>query len=158
MTEKDYYKPHTVYLIADKARRFYKIGLALNVEKRMRSFSLPFEVFLVSRLTLPHRGLALKTERGLHKLYRALRLRREWFRDIDEANFVFDAEYIAAGAYSLAEAEYKKRGGLSANPRKKKVSPLVKRSQDTRRRDQVVLQTLREQGIEAAMNLRKELK
>jgi hypothetical protein len=151
MTENDYHKPHYVYLIGNKGLGFYKIGIAMNVEKRTASLSLPFPVEVYVKIIRADRGEALFMEGRLHDLYNPDHLRGEWFRDIDIVNFVCDVEYIDGGRSDLARKSYLKRRGIGDKQQSLEIGI------DSEEKDRRVLLILKEDGLEAAQQARKAL-
>jgi len=78
--------PGYVYLF--KADRYYKIGKAINVQKRARQLNLPFEVEILHAIPVSDMDYA---ETRLHRLFANQRIRREWF-DLTEN----DIRYICS--------------------------------------------------------------
>ena len=72
--------PTSVYLIGNAEQNVFKIGIANNVEKRLRSLATasPHNLNVVSEYVLLSRELAVQVEAQLHK--RTIRyLRTQWF-------------------------------------------------------------------------------
>jgi hypothetical protein len=145
MIISDYNRPHYVYLVGNVGINTYKIGLAMNIERRIRSLQLPFEIELITKVTIDGRGKALTVEQGLHRLYADRNIRGEWFRDIDPKTFVFHAEYIAADRYDLALEDYRPTWGQATADSVK----AAKVENDLR-----VLAALKSGGIDAARKAR----
>jgi hypothetical protein len=154
-------QPHYVYLLHGVGTTSFKIGMSVDSDRRARQLSLPFETEVLCKFMLPNRDEARLVEKGLHRLYRDRKILREWFRDVDEKFFVADAEWIAMRRFDRAERGYLERTGVvrTLPGRPKKKSPAEKAPRiPAERCDEIVLETLREEGIEAALALRKELK
>lgn len=86
-----------VYLVGNKKLNYYKVGVAVNIQKRINGLSSPFEVELMAHIALKNRFQALDVEAGLHRLYLKKNIRGEWFRDLNPKTFVDDAETVATG-------------------------------------------------------------
>jgi hypothetical protein len=77
----------SVYLAVNKELNYWKIGISTNPKNRMMTLSLPFVVTLVDAVPIGIQGEAREAEKLLHKRFKHLRLRSEWFRDIDPLTF-----------------------------------------------------------------------
>jgi len=145
---------HYVYLAQGAGTRYFKIGMARSVSRRMRQYSLPFDLVVISSFQAKDYWQALDLEKRIQKLYRNRRCRGEWFLDLSPEYFISDIEWLAMAEYQRAEKEYLKRG--ESYSKKPEGVPEVVPSKDTTYQDVVILETLRSEGIEAAMKLREE--
>ena len=147
-------KPHYVYLLRGEGTDYFKIGMARDVTRRKRHYSVPFELVVVKSFQARDYWDALDLEKRIQRLYRNHRCRGEWFRGLAPEHFIDDIEWLAMKDYERAEKEYLSRGESYSD--KPKEIPEVVSKKDTSYQDRVVLETLREEGIEAAIALRKE--
>lgn len=71
-------KQSNVYLIADELANYMKIGVANNIPKRLMELQIgcPYKLYLVSSISVNN---AFSIENKLHKKFKHLRHRAEWF-------------------------------------------------------------------------------
>jgi len=157
MDIKDMKKPHFVYMMRGVGTTFFKIGMSQDYTRRKRQYSLPFDLEVIKWFQASDYWEALDLEKRIQQLYRNHRCRGEWFTRLSPEFFISDLEWLSLKEYTRAEAEYLGRGEKYSPPGKRPKFKKVVVRRDTNREDRAVLQTLKEEGLEAAMKLRKEL-
>jgi len=77
-------KPTYVYII--QINEFYKIGMAVNLKKRINQFYSysPYEIIVVMLQVFPNRSDAAGFEADLHRKFADKRVRGEWFKLSEE--------------------------------------------------------------------------
>ena len=102
-----------VYLIKLKKADIYKIGVASNIERRVRAIEThcPFDIEIVYSQLCSH---PYGVEKALHNLYVNKRLRREWYRlckaDVDKVIEILRDDTVIGQTDSLpmmSHTEYK---------------------------------------------------
>lgn len=126
-----------VYVIADKEKRYMKIGKANNPKSRLATIqtSMPFDVEIVAQIIGNY-----SIENRLHKLFKHLRLRGEWFTYSDEilkhvveklhvvqkiSDFVVDENELYV--YNLVDTKYNNiaHGKRVSTPMRKKIGDFL---------------------------------
>ena len=79
-----------VYLMGTVEHGWYKIGWSYNPEKRYDALyaSLPFLFSLMHMEPCPSPIEAMRLEKALHEKFKDIRLKGEWFQDLDFPQFV----------------------------------------------------------------------
>ncbi len=72
-----------VYIIQSGSEGPYKIGAAINVDKRISDLQVgnPEELTLIAKFDFKDTAKAYHAEYSLHRLYRKSRIRGEWFNN-----------------------------------------------------------------------------
>jgi hypothetical protein len=154
MNIADMKKPHFVYLMQGEGTDYFKIGMSIDATRRKRGYSVPFRMIIVKVFQARDYWDALDLEKRVQRLYRNRRCHGEWFRGLNPTHFIDDLEWFAMKDYDRAEKEYLSRGeSYKDKPRE---IPEVVPKKDTPYQDRLILETLREEGLDAALALRKE--
>lgn len=88
-----------LYLIRSGSRGPIKIGVAVNVEKRLQSLQVgnPYELTVLVKIDCQSRAKAYETENKLHRIYARKRMRGEWFDggiNLKEADWVLNCDRL----------------------------------------------------------------
>lgn len=103
-----------IYLLGNEHHGWCKIGMSKEPDRRLKDFSLPFELGMLSSVaTFDNFLAALLVERKLHGYYESRRIRGEWFSTISPQDFTEKAKniilYMRKGNWRKSEEgeEYK---------------------------------------------------
>ena len=85
---------HYVYLIGNEKYGWYKIGVSVKPERRMRELNVPFELKIFRQIQVANQGQSYDLEGELHFWFGGSRINqdrtfgpREWFSNIDLIKF-----------------------------------------------------------------------
>lgn len=85
-------QPGFIYVLEEPINRWYKIGRAKNVERRLLGIELPFKV---NRICSIPTNQMIWAERDLHQHFAAKRLNGEWFHlDAQDVEWLLSLEHL----------------------------------------------------------------